>query len=121
MAACGDVGSSESSSDAPAARPSASADGTLRVTVNVGNAERFQPSSIVVRAGQPVELTLRNEGRIQHDFTLTDGVVQPVKVVASGGQTASATFTLDQPGTYMFICSVSGHVSAGMKGTITAE
>ena len=38
--------------------------------MTVGSGMQFAPSSLVVRAGQPVELTLRNGGGIPHDFTL---------------------------------------------------
>ena len=71
--------------------------------------------------GQPVQLTLRNTGVAQHDFTLTDGVAQPVKITAAGGQTASGTFTIESPGTYTFECSMPGHAAAGMQGSLTAE
>jgi len=95
--------------------------GTQQVTVTVGSAMNFTPPSIVVRAGQPVELTLRNGGGIPHDFTLAEGVSRPVKIEAQGGQTARGTFTIDTPGTYTFDCSVPGHAPAGMRGTITAQ
>jgi nitrite reductase (NO-forming) len=82
---------------------------------------QFAPTSMVVRAGQPVELTLRNGGGIPHDFTLAEGVSRPVKIEARGGQTARGAFTIDTPGTYAFVCTVPGHAAAGMRGTITAQ
>ena len=102
----------------PALAPAA---GAQQVTVTVGSAMQFAPSSLVVRAGQPVELTLRNGGGIPHDFTLAEGASGPVKIEAQGGQTARGTFTIDRPGTYAFVCSVPGHAAAGMRGTITAQ
>jgi hypothetical protein len=60
----------------------------------------FAPPTLVVRAGQPVELTLRNGGAIPHDFALAAGASGPVKLEAQGGQTARGTFTLETPGTY---------------------
>ena len=101
----------------PATTPVA---GAQQMTIEVGNAMTFAPSAITARAGQPVELTLRNEGFIPHDFTLPEDVSQPVKIEATGGQTARGTFTIDRPGTYTFVCSVPGH-AAGMQGTITAR
>jgi nitrite reductase (NO-forming) len=98
-----------------------SAAGAQHVTVAVGNSMDFAPPSIVVRAGQPVELTLRNGGGIPHDFVLTEGVSSPVKIEALAGRTGRGTFTIDTPGTYEFICSVPGHAAAGMVGTITAQ
>ncbi len=121
-AACGSAAASDRdrSRGAPA-QPTVTADGVQRVTVSVANRMAFEPSTIAVRAGQPVELTLRNGGLIPHDFSISEGVSQPVKIEAGGGSSASATFTIDRPGTYTFICSVSGHEAAGMKGTITAR
>lgn len=95
--------------------------GAQQVTVTVGNGMSFDPATITVHAGQPVQLTLRNTGGTPHDFTLTDGVAQPVKITAGGGQTASGTFTVDSPGTYTFQCSMPGHAAAGMQGRLTAE
>jgi uncharacterized cupredoxin-like copper-binding protein len=104
-----------------AAQPAVSVSGAQQVTVTVGNAMKFEPASIAVKAGQPVELTLKSEGSMPHDFSLSDGVSQPVKIETGPGQTARGTFTIDRPGTYTFIYSVPGHEAAGMKGTITAQ
>jgi uncharacterized cupredoxin-like copper-binding protein len=95
--------------------------GVQQVTVTVGNRMSFDPSTIDVRAGDPVRLTLQNNGTILHDFTLTDGAAEPVKITAPAGQAAAASFTITAPGTYAFECSVPGHASAGMQGTITAR
>jgi uncharacterized cupredoxin-like copper-binding protein len=92
-----------------------------RVTVTVGNSMLFTPASVVVTAGRPVELVLRNGGGTAHDFALTEGTSSPVKIEAQGGQTVRGTFTIDTPGTYEFICTVPGHAAAGMRGTLTAQ
>jgi len=95
--------------------------GSQQVTLTVGNSMQFVPGSIVVRAGEPVELALRNGGGIPHDFSLTEATASPVKVESQGGQTARAVFTIDTPGSFEFVCSVPGHAAAGMRGTITAN
>ena len=117
--ACGSP-SHASKSTAPATAAVA-ADGTQSITLHVGNSMDFSPRSFTVAAGKPVTLTLRNDGFIPHDFTLTSGSVDPVKVAANPTSTGTITFTLDRPGSYTFICSVPGHSDAGMKGTITAQ
>ncbi len=101
--------------------PRQAQDGSQQVALTVGNSMQFAPGSIVVRAGEPVELALRNGGGIAHDFSLTEATASPVKVEAQGGQTARAAFTIDMPGSYEFVCSVPGHAAAGMRGTITAN
>jgi nitrite reductase (NO-forming) len=95
--------------------------GGQQVTLTVGNSMQFVPGSIVVRAGEPVELALRNGGGILHDFSLTEATASPVKIEAQGGQTARAVFTIDTPGSFEFVCSVPGHAAAGMRGTLTAS
>jgi nitrite reductase (NO-forming) len=109
-----------SASGASSQSPTAVA-GAQQVTVTVGNSMNFDPATITVHARQPVQLMLRNTGAMQHDFTLTDGVAQPVKITAGAGQTASGTFTIDSPGTYTFECSMPGHAAAGMQGSLRAE
>jgi uncharacterized cupredoxin-like copper-binding protein len=82
---------------------------------------RFEPATLTVKAGQPVQLTLDNGGQTLHDFTLSQGPAQPVTIPAQAGQKGSGTFTVDKPGTYTFICSQPGHEAAGMKGTLTVQ
>ncbi len=120
-AACSPAAETGAAPAPPATLVPVSADGTQRVSVEVGNGMRFDPSSIAVRAGQPVEVTLRNDSGISHDFTLSSGPAQPVKIVAAAGQTATGTFTIDTPGSYTFFCSVPGHEAAGRRGTITVQ
>src|SRR5262245_59044559 len=86
--ACGATAATGGPGGSVAIPAPASAASAQQVTVTVGNAMQFAPSSIVVRAGQPVELTLRNGGGIPHDFTLVAGASGPVKLEAQGGQTA---------------------------------
>jgi uncharacterized cupredoxin-like copper-binding protein len=100
---------------------SAAPDGAQQVTISVGDGMKFEPLAISVRSRQPLEFTLRNAGQMAHDFTLNEGVAQPVRLVVNTGQTVSGTFTLDRPGTYTFECSMPGHALAGMRGTITAQ
>jgi uncharacterized cupredoxin-like copper-binding protein len=120
-AACGTTPAAGGTGAGVAVPVPASAAGAQPVTVTVGNSMHFAPPGIVVRAGQPVELTLRNGGSIPHDFTLAGGASGPVRIEAQGGQTARSTFTIDTPGTYAFVCGVPGHAAAGMRGTITAQ
>jgi uncharacterized cupredoxin-like copper-binding protein len=118
LTACSAANGGDVSNAVPA---SAGADGVQHLTLEVGNNMSFQPSSVIVKAGQPVELTLHNGGDNAHDFSLSAGVAQPVMLSAAGGQTASATFTVNSPGTYSFDCSMPGHAMAGMRGTLIAQ
>ena len=119
-AACGAASASPSEPvlGTPVATTSA---GAQQVTIHAFDAMRFEPNVITVHVGQTVELTLTNDGSSDHDFALSEGVAEPVKIVVKGGQSAMSTFTLDRPGTYSFTCSQFGHAGAGMRGVLIAQ
>lgn len=101
----------------------------------------FEPNTITVTAGTPVELTLVNEGAIEHDFVIEIIPVENVSSSNSGdhhmatdehsefdlhssttaGETSALTFTVTEPGTYKIICSVPGHLEAGMTGELIVK
>jgi uncharacterized cupredoxin-like copper-binding protein len=101
--------------------PVASSGGGAQVIRVQASGMLFTPNAITARAGQPVQLTLENHGPSIHDFTLTDGVAAPEKVVVQPGQSGTLTFTFEHPGTYTFVCSQPFHAAWGMKGTITVR
>ena len=117
--ACGTP--SHAAKDTRPATAAIAADGTQPLTLRVGNSMSFTPSSFSVAAGKPVALTLRNDGFIPHDFTLTGSGAPSAKLAAGPLSTGNGTFTIERAGTYTFICSVEGHADAGMKGTITVQ
>jgi nitrite reductase (NO-forming) len=94
---------------------------TQQLTVKAMDTMKFDPPTLNAKAGQPIQVTLDNTGALVHDFSITEGVSQPVKSIAQPGQKAVATFTIDKPGTYTYFCSQPGHEQAGMKGTITIQ
>jgi plastocyanin len=101
--------------DADAQDAAATDDTQLSFTaVDIDYAEA--PSG-TVSAGE-YNIVLVNEGQALHDVTIPALGDSPV-VEAAGGETASATVTIE-PGTYEFFCSVPGH-EALMNGEFTAE
>ena len=101
---------------------------------------RFEPSVIEIPAGHRVKLTLSNEGLVEHDVEILgvdaegidvdsgverhdrlggghheDGVVA---AHAEPGTTASVFFTVTEPGTYKYFCTIPGHEEAGMVGKL---
>lgn len=99
----------------------------------------YNPASITVAAGVPVQITLKNIGQIEHDFVVEKIDVSGVSVEGSGvgehhmagehteydlhastavNGTSVLTFTPDAPGTYKIFCSVEGHEVAGMVGEL---
>lgn len=104
------AGSATGSAPAPASSP-ASGGAALEVT---GNEYSFDPVELSAPADTDVSLTLRNEGGLEHDWSIQG---QDVRIVAEPGQTGTGTFNLP-PGTYAFYCSIPGHEAAGMQGTL---
>jgi uncharacterized cupredoxin-like copper-binding protein len=98
--------------------------------------------SITVKTGEPVVMTLINTGQLEHDFVI-DKINAKTKVVQQGGleahgahgaeanydlhfsaqvgETTIVEFTVAEPGTYQFFCSIPGHKEAGMVGDLIVE
>lgn len=76
----------------------------------------FDPASLEVNAGESVNLTVANVGQVLHDLTIDDLGLQ---VEVASGETTTIGLEVDEPGEYEFYCSVPGHASAGMRGTLT--
>jgi plastocyanin len=81
----------------------------------------FEPNRIVVRAGRPVELVVRNRALVvPHNFTISDSSLA-VSVDKWGPGSSRVRFTPSVPGEYEFFCHVHGHAKKGMKGTLVVE
>jgi len=99
----------------------------------------YSPASVTVPVGAPVVLTLKNSGHVEHDFVIEKIDVKSVLKKDSGsaahhahgeemdfdlhisaqpGDTSVLEFTISEPGTYTFFCSVVGHKEAGMFGEL---
>jgi plastocyanin len=97
------------------------AGGPQQVTIKGQDALRFDPATVTVKTGQPLQVTFQNSGQIMHDFTVQEGPATPVVITEDGGKSGTATMTFDKPGTCKFFCSPPGHDAAGMHGTITVQ
>ena len=98
-----------------------------------------------VLAGQPVKLTLHNEGALEHDFSIMEmphigevmaeemedemaghdmsnmSVEPEIHLAAAVGSSGSIEFTPSTPGEYEFFCTVAGHKEAGMVGALVVK
>ena len=90
--------------------------GAREIKVNARSYE-FAPMKIRVEAGEDIAVVLHSRDQA-HDFTLEH---QGLVVTVDGGKTAKGGFRLTKPGTYIFYCSITGHRTAGMEGTINAS
>lgn len=103
-------GGTTTESDAPDA-----ATDVDELTIEAGDLY-FSPDEVEVTAGETVNLVLDNQGDAFHDLDI-DGI--DFRLAADPGTTDTGALTIDEPGTYTFSCTVPGHASAGMEGTIT--
>ncbi len=122
LVACGGGGGGGSVASSSAQNGSSS--GAQQVTVKGMDTMKFDPATVSVKAGQPIQVTLDNTGQVLHDFTVeqAQGVPRRVQVAAQPGQKAtSQPFTIATPGTYTFVCSQPGHAAAGMQGKLVVQ
>ena len=85
-------------------------EGAPEVTINAVDID-FKPAKIELQAGEPMNVTVVNDGNTLHDFTLDDA---DVHVNVEPGETKTTSLTIDEPGTYKAKCTVAGHEDAGM-------
>ena len=100
----------------------------------------YAPSALTIPAGEPITLTVDNQGNIEHDFVIAE-IDATTKVIqdsgsnahhahgeeenydfhlsARSGEKSVVQLTVSQPGTYQVFCSVEGHKEAGMIGELT--
>jgi uncharacterized cupredoxin-like copper-binding protein len=102
----------------------------------------FSTGRLEVVAGQPVKLTLVNEGALEHDFSIMtmphtgevmvddadsemaghdmSGMAEEpeIHVAAPAGGQGTIEFAPSTPGEYTYFCTVPGHKEAGMVGTL---
>jgi uncharacterized cupredoxin-like copper-binding protein len=89
-----------------------SSSGADRVNVTARDF-RFTLSKRTVSAGS-VTFRLTNRGNQRHDFKIGG---RKTSIIASG-RSATVRVTLRSGRSYRYICTVPGHASAGMKGTL---
>jgi len=65
-------------------------------------------------SAETIDLTLANLDAVTHTFTIVE---LDVDVVAGGGEVRSVTFDV-KPGRYLFICTIPGHDTPGMRGEL---
>jgi plastocyanin len=76
---------------------------------------RFQPTTLPVKAGQSVTFQFKNEGKVEHNFSLSEASVDKD---LEPGKTVTVTFTApSSAGTYQFFCKYH-KASSNMVGTL---
>ena len=75
---------------------------------------RISPAKIVARPGE--RITVVNEGSVQHDVVVVDTSARVPRLAV--GESAELDLSGLSPGTYVVICSVTGHESSGMTAEL---
>ena len=97
------------------------------------HATRSAATSVSVTAGSPSEFhfklsktkapkgkvtfTVTNKGNLPHDFKIAGKKT----ALLSPGKSAKLVITFKKAGKYPYLCTVSGHAAAGMKGTFVVK
>lgn len=98
-------------------------DGVQRVELTAGS-YFFKPEHIVVKAGVPVELAIRNESKIvPHNFVMKSPEAGMEFSEALSNSLTIVRFTPARPGKYTFYCDkkllfFKSHRDRGMEGVI---
>jgi plastocyanin len=73
----------------------------------------FEPTVLEGKAGEKVELELKNEGNVEHSFTVDS---QGIDKELEPGDEAEVTVTIPKSGAISFYCKY--HKSSGMAGAL---
>jgi plastocyanin len=73
----------------------------------------FEPTVIEGKAGQKVKLEVKNEGKVDHSFTVAS---EKIDKTLSPGDEADVTVTIPKSGVVSFYCKF--HKSMGMAGAL---
>jgi len=96
---------------------------------------KFDPTSWTVTAGKQVELTLKNDGVLDHEWVIIKKDLQVTipfddddeekvywEMEAAPGETKTETFTApSDAGTYTIVCGTPAHLEQGMTGTLIVK
>lgn len=120
-------GSSGVSAPRPTAEPDPRVAGltpveTLRIDAGGSDFDAyFDPRTLTGPAGEPIEIVITNVGSLSHNLTIAgvdgqydtddDWVSDPVLITP--GEEGSVVVKIDEPGTYVFRCSLHPQVQTG--------
>ena len=90
---------------------------TQQIAIEGTDRLTFVPDTITVTSGQAVELTLVNNGQLDHTFTVPD---LRIEVQMPAGKTNTFTFTAPQAGVYRFNSGVITEFDT-MKGELIVK
>jgi plastocyanin len=100
----------------PSVEPSAAIDGQAVAVKD------FTIEPLELTSGPDVALAVTNEGPTPHNLTIRDDAGEVLGATPDLSEGDAATLTVElAPGSYVMFCSLGGHESLGMRGTLTVE
>lgn len=95
---------------------------------------KFSPTTMAVFAGKETTLNLTNNGAVKHDLVILKQGVEArapfhiedhqqdilLRAELDPGKSTSVQFIFPQQGEYNVICTIPGHMEAGMVATLRA-
>ena len=88
----------------------------VKVTAGKPSEFRFTLSLHQVPVGT-VTFDVTNRGQLLHNFKIEGHVTK----LLARGQSQALVVTFSKPGRYPYLCTVTGHADAGMKGILTVR
>jgi uncharacterized cupredoxin-like copper-binding protein len=115
LSACGGGDTDATSAGSDTSTDSAASGGVTIVATEFA----YDPGDFSLPADEAVDLTLDNQGVVEHDIVVEE-LDDRELVYAGPGESVTESVTVPA-GTYTFYCSIPGHRSSGMEGTLTVE
>ncbi len=90
----------------------------VREIVIIATEFAYEPSTITLEEGETVNITLINEGQVEHAADFGD---LGLHLHTQPGAKDSGSLVAEEAGEYEIICTVAGHEDAGMVGSVDVE
>lgn len=116
-------------------KPGKAANAKRTITVDMTDAMRFTPDSIMVKQGETIKFIVKNSGKVKHEMVL--GTEKELKehyevmkknpemehadenqVTVQPGKSGEIIWQFTKAGKVNFACLQPGHYDAGMKGAV---
>lgn len=96
----------------------------------------FEPAAVRVPVEEELRIVLRNDGEVLHDLKIEELEAEGIESASSGpleadegelfvgveeGEEGTLSFIPLETGTFTYYCTIQGHRTLGMEGTLTIE
>ena len=81
---------------------------------------KFTPSTVTIKKGESVKITLKNAGAMPHDWFVENMGGASIDMT-SAGSTNSIVIKASQTGTFTTYCSIGSHRKLGMVGKLIVQ